>query len=160
MQMAQFDLEGEWRLHAPVDLVWETLADATRYPGWWPGFIEVNRVTDDVVHFRVRGLLGIPMSFTWHVEARGPQSLEFRVDGDLVGHGSWEVRPVTAGSHVTFLGQLDLGPGWLRIATKVPGVARLMARHQRRLTARGRHALEVLVGRRGPSREVHPPAGA
>lgn len=155
--MAQFDLEEEWHLHAPVDAVWTALVDAEKYPQWWPGFIEANRVTADVVHFRIRGFLGIPVSFTQHVDARSPpQRLEFRVDGDLVGHACWELRPVAAGTHVTFLGQVELGPGWLRTARKIPGVTRLMIRVQQHLTARGRHALEVMVSRRGLSREALP----
>lgn len=150
--MAPIDLCNEWLLHAPVEAVWTVLADEKRYPQWWPGFIRADRVAHDVVDFRIRGFLGVPIRFTQYVDVRSPRRrVEFRLDGALVGHGSWELTPVAAGSHVTVEGQVDLGPRWLRILAKLPGVARVIVRKHQHMMARGRHALEVLVGRRNSS---------
>lgn len=147
--MPAFCLRSDWAFSAAPTAVWAWIADAPRYPSWWPGFERAERRDDagDLVHCQVRGDLGLTLAFVQHVDVREPpRRLEFRADGDLVGRGSWELVASERGTHVTMLWEVDLGRPWLRALARLPPVKRWMARSHHRVMEQGRRSLAALLG--------------
>ena len=44
--MARYRLLTTWRLRAPRDEVWDVLADAQGWPGWWPSVRRVEPISE------------------------------------------------------------------------------------------------------------------
>src|SRR5262245_50014448 len=42
--MASYSFVTEWRLGAPIERVYDTIADATAWPSWWPGVVSVDEI--------------------------------------------------------------------------------------------------------------------
>jgi mannose-6-phosphate isomerase-like protein (cupin superfamily)/uncharacterized protein YndB with AHSA1/START domain len=98
----------EWDVAAPVQAVFELLADARTYPDWWgrvyidvqaDGPPEPGRVSEQ--HFKG------PLPY--HLRTRStitvyepPHRVGADVVGDLSGIGLWTLTPTDAGTHVRF----------------------------------------------------------
>ena len=98
----------EWEVRAPVEAVFETVADATTFPHWWrPVFLESTADgppgVGTVAHQRFKGRL------PYHLNVRGvttryepPRLVEGDFEGDLKGTGTWTLTPIPGGTHVRF----------------------------------------------------------
>src|SRR5688500_3471938 len=96
-----FDLVSDWRIEAPVDRVWQVLADIDAWPDWWPS---VRRV--EVVDRGGASGLGAVRRISWRTalpyglvidmevtRLEPPILIEGRADGALDGLGCWRLRP-------------------------------------------------------------------
>src|SRR5687767_168989 len=85
----------EWDVDAPIERVFDALADAETYPHWWkpvykqvqvegpPGVGQVSRQT-------FKGRLPYALEMRSEIVAlERSHRLEIMVDGDLTGHGVW-----------------------------------------------------------------------
>lgn len=100
--MAAYAFQTRWRVHAPIDRVFETIGDAERWPEWWRGVESVELVRaggDDgigTVHryvFRSR----LPYALRFEVEVTEitrPRVLEGTARGELAGTGRWTLDAV------------------------------------------------------------------
>jgi uncharacterized protein YndB with AHSA1/START domain len=98
----------EWDVDAPVEAVFEALADARTYPDWWkPVYIAVDADGPPEVgcvsqqHFKGR----LPYTLRTRSTITGmeaPRKLEVSVVGDLTGRGTWTLTPRDGGVHVRF----------------------------------------------------------
>jgi uncharacterized protein YndB with AHSA1/START domain len=99
----------EWDVAAPIEPVFEAIADASTYPLWWrpvyedvesQGPLEVGQVSRQ--HFK--GRLPYHLRTTSRiVRLEPPTNVEADVDGDLRGHGKWTLTPRTPDrTHVRF----------------------------------------------------------
>ena len=99
----------EWDVDAPVEEVFNALADASTYPEWWkPVYIEVETDGPPEVgrrseqHFK--GRLPYTLRTTSEiVRCEPPRELEVSVIGDLTGRGVWTLSDEPGGKvHVRF----------------------------------------------------------
>lgn len=100
--MADYAFLTRWRVHAPIDRVFETIGDAERWPEWWRGVESVELV-------RPGGEDGIGTVHRYAFRSRLPYALRFEVvvtevvqptvlagtaSGELAGTGRWTLEAV------------------------------------------------------------------
>ena len=122
---AEYVFVDEWDVAAPVDAVFEALADARSYPEWWkPVYIsaagdgppEAGRVTKH--HFK--GKLPYTLKTTSEIVSMDrPHRFETRVVGDLAGTGIWTLTSTGAGTHVHFDWRVNADRAFIRFLTPV-----------------------------------------
>jgi mannose-6-phosphate isomerase-like protein (cupin superfamily)/uncharacterized protein YndB with AHSA1/START domain len=98
----------EWDVAAPIEAVFEAIADARTYPEWWrPVYMEaaadgppaIGRASSQ--HFKGR----LPYTLRTRSEIirlEPPRIVEADVRGDLSGRGLWTLTPTERGTHVRF----------------------------------------------------------
>jgi uncharacterized protein YndB with AHSA1/START domain len=98
----------EWDVDAPLEAVFDALADARTYPRWWtPVYIDVDADGPPALgkesrqHFKGR--------LPYHLHTRStitrlepPHMVQGDVEGDLRGRGTWTLTPTATGTHVRF----------------------------------------------------------
>jgi uncharacterized protein YndB with AHSA1/START domain len=96
----------EWDVDAPIEAVFDALADARTYPDWWkPVYRSVEGEGEPGVGQQTRHSFKGKLPYTLTMEGRTtsydrPSSLEFDVDGDLRGRGKWTLTPRNGKTHV------------------------------------------------------------
>jgi uncharacterized protein YndB with AHSA1/START domain len=116
----------EWDVRAPVEEVFDALADARTYPVWWrPVYLsveadgppEVGRISRQ--HFKGR----LPYTLTTTstiVRLERPRVVEAEVEGDLSGRGIWTLTESESGVvHVHFDWRVNADRPLLRYLTPV-----------------------------------------
>ena len=120
--MRHLDLASHWRIAAPIDQVWDRLADPPGWPRWWPGMraVQTLRPPD------AQGLGGrhrVEWAGRWPrqaaVEIEAIESLPFqrlrgRTRGALAGEGIWLLRAHGHVTEVTGLWRVEWINPWLR----------------------------------------------
>ena len=97
--MVNYRFVTTWKLRAPIDAVWEALADAERWPEWWDGVVSVTPLkTGDadgvgaVSRYVWRSKLPYSLAFDVEVVRVEPPTLvEGRASGELEGSGIWRL---------------------------------------------------------------------
>jgi uncharacterized protein YndB with AHSA1/START domain len=122
---AEYVFVDEWDVDAPIEAVFEALADARTYPRWWrPVYIEseadgpaeVGRVSR---HY-FKGRLPYKLRTTSTIVAlTRPTSFETEVEGDLSGRGVWTLTPAGGGTHVRFDWRVNADRALLRYLTPI-----------------------------------------
>ena len=98
----------EWDVAAPIEEVFDTLADARTYPAWWrPVYLNVEG--DDpprvgtVTYHHFKGRLPYTLEMRAEmVRMERPRQFEIKVDGGLRARGVWTLTPTAKGVHVRF----------------------------------------------------------
>ncbi len=146
MGMRTWRFESRWPLPAARDAVYDVLADADRYPLWWPQVRSVTRLDAERGLVRCRSVL--PLTITMEVTAltrdRNAGVLEVALDGDLCGWSRF-----TLGDDVHYEQEvvsrrrlINVAPRWLLAANH----AWMMWGARRGLAV----AVERTTGSRGP----------
>jgi uncharacterized protein YndB with AHSA1/START domain len=98
----------EWDVDAPIEAVFDALADARTYPDWWrpvylsaeaEGPVAVGQVSRQYFKGRLPYKLKTRSEI---VRLERPHVLEANVDGDLRGRGLWTLTPTDGKVHVRF----------------------------------------------------------
>lgn len=100
-EMATYDFVTRWRVEAPIDLVFDTIADSARWPSWWRGVRSTQLLErgDEsglgaTYRFDFRSALPYSMVFDMRVtEIDRPRSLVGESSGELIGIGRWTLTP-------------------------------------------------------------------
>jgi uncharacterized protein YndB with AHSA1/START domain len=122
---AEYQFIDEWDVDAPIEAVFEAIADARTYPEWWrPVYLsveadgppEVGRVSRQ--HFKGR------LPYTLKTESRivrlePPHEVEAHVTGDLSGRGIWTLTETGGHVHVRFDWRVNADRGFIRVLTPV-----------------------------------------
>ncbi len=122
--MPRYDFATTWVVAAPVDRVWDTMADAERWPEWWRG-LEAVRVVEpgdeqrvgELLRFRWRSPLRYPLEFdmrTTRVER--PVLCEARADGGLSGDARWLLAERDGGTTVNYEMSVATTRRWMNLA--------------------------------------------
>jgi len=112
---AEYAFVDEWDVDAPIEEVFDALADARTYPTWWGTvFKEVD----------VSGPPAVGVVSTQHTKARlpyhmrfsgtitrlePPNVLEYDVVGDFTGHGRWTLTDTGGNVHVRLDFRIHVG---------------------------------------------------
>jgi len=123
---AEYVFIDEWDVAAPVEAVFEALADASTYPEWWtPVYLEaksdgpprVGAVTRELFKGRLPYRLKIDSEI---VRYEPPREFEIRATGDLTGRGVWTLTPRDDRRvHVRFDWRVNADRPLLRVLTPV-----------------------------------------
>ena len=120
---AEYVFIDEWDVNAPIEAVFDALADACTYPAWWkPVYLEVESdgppAVGRVSHQHFKGRLPYQLRTTSEiVRLAPPRELEVKVEGDLTGRGVWTLTPTGAGVHVRFDWRVVADRTLLRVLT-------------------------------------------
>jgi hypothetical protein len=154
--MREYVFIDEWDADAPLEAVFEALADAGNYPDWWrPVYIdvqcdgppEVGRVSKQ--HFK--GRLPYTLRTTSEItQMDRPRSFQVNVVGDLSGRGHWTLTPRDSGVHVRFDWRVYADRPLLRALT--PVLRPIFRWNHNWSIARAREGLEPYARRRSAER--------
>ncbi len=106
--MAEYVFLDEWYVDAPIEPVFDALADARTYPEWWvpvyktveaSGPPEVGATSSSRFKGRLPYTLETQSTIT---RLERPHVIAGDVVGDLSGHGLWTLNQQDAGTHVRF----------------------------------------------------------
>lgn len=139
-----YRLSTQWRFGAPLDAVWNAIADAEHWPVWWPGMACETLEPGDAQglgalrRYTCRGALPLHLRFTARVTGITPQQLiEGRACGDLVGLGRCRLSHAQGQTTVCFDWQVHTASVWLN---RLAQLARPLLRwnHDQLMRAGGR----------------------
>jgi quercetin dioxygenase-like cupin family protein len=113
----------EWDVEAPIEAVFDAVADARTYPAWWrPVYIDVESDGPPAIgavtrqHFKGRLPYHLRTTSTV-VRMQRPTSIEGTVRGDLSGRGVWTLSERGASTHVRFDWRVNADRPLLRVLT-------------------------------------------
>jgi uncharacterized protein YndB with AHSA1/START domain len=117
-----FDLVSEWRIEAPVDRVWQVLADIDAWPDWWPSVSRVELVDRGGASGlgavrRINWRTALPYGLVIDMQMtrlEPPILIEGRADGALDGLGRWRLRPCGNGTLVRYEWTVEIAAPWMR----------------------------------------------
>lgn len=144
----EYQFVTRWQFDAPVEAVWEIIADAEKLPDWWEGFLcarvrgedktaQVGRVTDCVV----RGALPWALRFSLEItDIQAPNRMVMRAHGDLVGTGEWILIPTGFNTMVAFIWEVRLTHPILATFGRLLFMRRLLEKSHHVVMARGYQA--------------------
>ncbi len=91
--MGSYHFTSRWRISAPVESVYDTLADVEGYPTWWPQVRSTRRLDDASGEITCRSLLPYELVFVAHrdIEDAERHVLQARLTGDFEGWSRWSV---------------------------------------------------------------------
>lgn len=139
-----YRLSTQWSFHAPLGAVWNAIADADRWPLWWPGVSSVVLDPGDAQglgalrRYTCRGALPLRLRFDARVtRLEPPYLIEGHADGDLQGMGRCRLRRDRGQTLVRFDWQVRTTGFWLnRLAPLTHALLRW--NHDRLMQAGGR----------------------
>lgn len=117
-----FDLVSHWRIHAPVDRVWDALTDPMTWPRWWPYVQRVQTLREGGVDgvgsvCRIDWSTRLPCRIAIEVEAVESvrhQRLRGRSHRQFDGEGLWLLRAEAGFTDVTYVWRVQLARRWMR----------------------------------------------
>lgn len=122
MASVHFDLISHWHIAAPVERVWQALADPAGWPRWWPCVRSVHTLRPGDANGlgsvrRMRWSTRLPYDIEIEVEAVEAlrhERLRGRARGQLCGEGIWLLRGDGACTDVTYVWRVELVRPWMR----------------------------------------------
>jgi uncharacterized protein YndB with AHSA1/START domain len=159
---AEYVFLDQWDVDAPIERVFEALADARTYPSWWkPVYLEVDASGPPAVgcvsRQRFKGRLPYQLKTTSEiVRLERPREFEIRVEGDLTGRGVWTLTEAGGRVHVRFDWLVLADRPLLRVLT--PVLRPLFRWNHNWSIARAREGLEPYA--RGQERPANSRPGA
>lgn len=94
---AKYSFTTIWRVHAPVERVWDAIAHPLAWPEWWKGVVAVDELeagesdgTGAIHRYTWKSALPYRLVFDMRVtNVAEPVLLEGRASGELEGSGVW-----------------------------------------------------------------------
>jgi uncharacterized membrane protein len=122
MPATHFDLVSHWRIHAPIDRVWDALIDIERWALWWPYVRSVRALRSGRAdglgcQWRINWATRLPYRLLIDVETidmKKPERLRGRSMGQLQGEGIWLLRFEDGVTDITYVYRVELTAGWKR----------------------------------------------
>jgi len=114
----RYVFRSTWRLDAPPDLVYDTLADVETYPTWWHQVRGGRRIDDASGEIICRSLLPYDLTFiaTRVIEDPVEHILRATLSGDLNGTSQWSINPNGTGTIAIFDEDVTVGNSLIRAA--------------------------------------------
>ncbi|MDX5378042.1 MAG: SRPBCC family protein [Halomonas sp.] len=119
--MPSFHFETVWHLDAPLEAVFDALADSLHWPDWWPGLVEVRQLMSGdeqgigrTQRFVWKSRLGYGLRFDIRItRVYRPRLIEGEACGDVVGIGRWQLQAKQTGTRVRYLWQVRTARPWM-----------------------------------------------
>lgn len=121
--MASYSFLTIWKLDAPIEAVWNAIADAARYPEWWKYVASVERISPGdergvgvVGRTTWRTALPYTLSFEGRItRVEPPHLLEGVTTGELEGTGRWELSEDANGTTVRYTWKVRTTRPWMNL---------------------------------------------
>jgi hypothetical protein len=121
--MADYAFVTRWSFNAPIERVWEKIADAERWPSWWKSVkkVEVLETGDSNGVGRVLRMTWrtrLLYSFSFDIRSKvvaPPHHLEAYADGELIGRGIWRLRQVDEITDVRYDWEVRTTKWWMNL---------------------------------------------
>ena len=164
--MADYHFVSTWRIHAPIEQVWEEIVHAERWPTWWKYVVRVDELesgAEDGVGKRLRLLFRTRLPYTLGfdirlTEVQPPSVLASVATGELEGTGRWLLTREDGGTLVRYNWDVRTTRWWMNLLAPIARPAfnwnhdQLMAEGGRSLARRLGVALELPDEERRPAR--------
>lgn len=149
--MQMYDFVTEWEFAAPIEAVWQELADFRAFPRWWPDWRKLELRDGEsepgvgsVFDCEVRGSLPYSLRYSLEITRQDPPFLnEHASTGDLVGHGKWVLRENEKGTVVQHHWHVGTSNPFLNALSYLPFVKSMMAQNHSEVMARGYQGLKA-----------------
>jgi Polyketide cyclase / dehydrase and lipid transport len=125
--MAQYSFLTTWILDAPRDLVWDAIYEVERWPEWWHGVRQVEKLEDGIDDDGVgalyrhewRSVIPYPVRFETRItRIEEPHVIEADADGELAGTGRWRFFSGRE-TAVTYEWDVRTTRAWMNVAAPV-----------------------------------------
>ena len=125
--MALYHFRTEMQIRATPEQVWKVLEDPRTWPAWWRWLRRVELLCPgpgDVIGVRYRLEFRTALPYTLAFESETvrlapPYLWEWRVTGELVGTGLWEVAEPDGASVVRWTWIVATTKGWMNVLAPV-----------------------------------------
>jgi len=125
--VAEYAFVTRWSFQAPIEHVWEKIADAERWPEWWPYVKEVEVLEpgglDGVGRLlRMTWKTRLPYSLAFDIKSvriDPPCYMEGRAQGELVGSGIWRLRQVGDVTDVRYDWEVRTTKFWMNLLAPI-----------------------------------------
>ncbi len=125
--MAEYRFLTAWLLEAERERVWEAIYDSERWPHWWRGVLEAEKLTDgdergvgQYGRYVWRSKLPYKLEFgmrTTRVER--PRLLEGEAGGELAGTGRWRLFEQDGITAVTYEWNVRTTRAWMNLLAPI-----------------------------------------
>ena len=151
--VGHFDLVSHWRFQAPVERVWQAIANPHGWPSWWPYVrkVETRRPGDARgvgAVLRIDWKTRLPHGIAVEVETFEivrPDRIRARARGELRGEGIWLLRPEGDFTDVTYVWRIEVTKPWMRWLA--PVLAPVFRWNHDAVMAAGERGLAALLAR-------------
>jgi Polyketide cyclase / dehydrase and lipid transport len=135
---ARYQFEDVWTIPCSVDVAWRMVDDVAGWPGWWPDYRRVERVSADVEHgVGVRWRVGVKANLPYTVDFTftvldhdPPRYVRTRVEGFFDGTVDWRLEADRAGTRVVLLEETETRWPLINLIARVGGRRLLEANHR------------------------------
>ena len=155
--MAEYAFVTRWSFNAPIERVWEKIADAERWPTWWKYVQKVEVLEPGDANgvgrvLRMTWRTRLPYSLTFDIRSKvvdPPHYIEGDASGELVGRGVWRLRQVDDVTDVRYDWEVRTTKWWMNLLP--PLASPLFAWNHAGVMKEGEKALRRLVETDGSS---------
>jgi Polyketide cyclase / dehydrase and lipid transport len=160
--MADYAFVTAWRLEAPIERVYDAIADSLRWPQWWDAVLAVEEIrvadhdgTGNVRRYTFRGRLPYLLRFdlTTDVVDR-PTRLGGVAEGELEGRGDWRLEPDGEATLVRYDWRIRTTRPWMNALAPLPFVRAIFVLNHDFVMRRGLIGIRQDLGISG--REIDP----
>jgi len=125
--VAEYRFLTTWLLEADREQVWEAVYDSDRWPAWWRGVLETERLADgDEAGIGQRGRYVWKARLPYRVEffiettrVERPHLLEGEASGELAGIGRWRLFEQGGVTAVVYEWNVRTTRAWMNLLTPV-----------------------------------------
>ena len=118
---ARYSFTTTWRVRAPVERVWEAIANPLRWPNWWKGVVAVEELEPGdesglgALHrYTWKSALPYRLAFDMRVtNVEKPVRLEGRASGELEGNGVWTMTPDGDWTEIVYEWDIETTRPWM-----------------------------------------------
>jgi hypothetical protein len=125
--MASFNFVDHWEFEAPIDVIWNEIADPLDWPAWWPSMVRVEELEPGdeaglgaMRRYTVKGALPYHVSFDMRTTIVDPhRRIEGEAAGDVQGRGVWTFSERDNTTHVRYEWTVDVSKGWMVLLSPI-----------------------------------------
>lgn len=125
--MAEYRFLTTWLLEADRERVWDAIYDSERWPEWWPGVLEAEKLEEGdesgVGQFgRYVWKSKLPYKLEFHArttKVERPHLLAGTVEGELAGTGTWRLFEEDGITVVTYRWEVETTKAWMNVLTPI-----------------------------------------
>jgi uncharacterized protein YndB with AHSA1/START domain len=152
--MAQYNFLTTWCLEAPREPVWEAIYDSERWPEWWNGVLEAEKLEEgepsgvgQLGRYIWKSKLPYKLEFLMRTtKVDKPYLLEGQADGELAGIGRWRLYESNGTTAVIYEWDVHTTKAWMNLLT--PFARRAFKTNHDYVMRNGGEGLAKLLGAR------------
>ncbi len=121
--MSEYVFETTWRIDAPLADVWEEVFHSEKWPQWWKGVVQVERlkIGDErgigaIRRFTFKSFLPYALSMNIRsTRIEHHRLIEGAISGELEGTGTWRLAEQDGVTEVSFEERVRTTKFWMRL---------------------------------------------